>query len=97
MGIGAVLSQTDKNGHEHPIAFASRKVKPREQKYAVSKVAAPNEEQELKAWHAGLYHFIPSSTMTVIGLEFNIKVPMDCDHQTQPWRLKGEECDEAET
>ena len=28
-------SFSDKNGHEHPIAFASRKLKPWEQKYAV--------------------------------------------------------------
>ena len=35
MGIGTVLSQTDENGHEHSIAFASCKLKPQEQKYAV--------------------------------------------------------------
>ena len=33
--MGAVLSQTDENGHKHPIAFASQKLKPREQKYAI--------------------------------------------------------------
>ena len=29
--------------------------------------------------------------MSAIGLELNIKMPMDCheDHQTQPWRYKG--------
>ena len=33
-GIGAVLSQTDEAGDEHPIAFYSRKLLPREEKYA---------------------------------------------------------------
>ena len=51
VGIGAVLTQTDENGHEHPIAFASRKLKPREQKYAVI-------EKECLAivWALGFFH-----------------------------------------
>lgn len=34
VGIGSVLSQVDDNGEEHPIAFASRKLLPRERRYA---------------------------------------------------------------
>ena len=33
-GLGAVLSQMDQTGNEHPIAYYSRKLLPREQKYA---------------------------------------------------------------
>ena len=33
-GIGAVLSQEDEKGDEHPIAFASRKLLPNEERYA---------------------------------------------------------------
>ena len=32
-GIGAVLSQVDLKGEEHPIAYFSRKVLPREERY----------------------------------------------------------------
>ena len=31
-GLGAILSQEDQEGEEHPIAYASRKLQPREQK-----------------------------------------------------------------
>ena len=31
-GLGAVLSQMDNDGAEHPVAFASRKLRPAEQK-----------------------------------------------------------------
>ena len=34
MGIGSVLSQLDENGDEHPVAYASRKLLPRERRYA---------------------------------------------------------------
>ena len=33
-GVGAVLSQEDDSGDEHPVAYFSRKLLPREQKYA---------------------------------------------------------------
>ncbi len=33
-GMGAILSQLDENNEEHPIAFASRKLQPRELKLA---------------------------------------------------------------
>ena len=34
-GLGAVLSQVDTQGEEHPVAYASRKLFPRERKYSV--------------------------------------------------------------
>ena len=34
VGIGAVLSQLDENSEEHRIAYASRKLQPRETKYS---------------------------------------------------------------
>ena len=34
VGVGAVLSQTDAEGCDHPMAYFSRKLLPREQKYA---------------------------------------------------------------
>ena len=34
LGIGAVLLQEDANGEKHPVAFASRKLQPRETRYS---------------------------------------------------------------
>ena len=34
VGLGAVLSQVGEDGEEHPIAYASRKIKPREVRYS---------------------------------------------------------------
>ena len=34
LGIGSVLTQVDDQGEEHPVAFASRKLLPRERRYA---------------------------------------------------------------
>ena len=34
VGVGAILSQTDTEGYDHPVAYFSRKMLPREQKYA---------------------------------------------------------------
>ena len=36
IGLGAMLSQLEENGEEHPIAFASRKLLPREKNYSVN-------------------------------------------------------------
>lgn len=33
-GLGAVLSQIGEDGEEHPVTFVSRKLLPREQRYA---------------------------------------------------------------
>ena len=35
-GLGAISSQNDQNGEEHPIAYASRKLQPREQKLSTT-------------------------------------------------------------
>jgi hypothetical protein len=35
-GLGAILSQEDESGDEHPIAYASRKLQPREQKLSTT-------------------------------------------------------------
>ena len=70
VGFGAVLTQTDENGHEHPIAFASRKLKPREQKYAVI-------EKECLAivWALGFFHSY------LYGQHFVVET----DHQPLKW------------
>ena len=33
VGVGAVLSQTDTKGYDHPVAYFGMKLLPREQKY----------------------------------------------------------------
>ena len=35
-GLGAILRQKDQEGEEHPIAYASRKLQPREQKLSTA-------------------------------------------------------------
>jgi len=35
VGVGAVLSQPDEEGLEHPVAYFSRNLLPREQKFSV--------------------------------------------------------------
>ena len=35
-GLGAILSQEDQYGEEHPIAYASRKLQPREEKLSTT-------------------------------------------------------------
>ena len=52
-GLGAVLSQADRQGDEHPIAYASRKLLPRETKYStIEKNVWPSA---LKFFHIYLY------------------------------------------
>ena len=70
VGIGAVLAQTDEKGYEHPIAFASRKLKPREQKYAVI-------EKECLAIVWALGFFYPY----LYGQHFVVET----DHQPLKW------------
>ena len=40
-GVGAVLSQCDGTGTEHPVAYFSHKLLPREQKYTTAEKASP--------------------------------------------------------
>ena len=51
-GIGAVLSQEDDTGNDHPVAFYSRKMLPREQNYSAT-------EQEGLAVVDACKHFLP--------------------------------------
>ena len=60
-GIGAVLSQTDLTGKEHPIAYYSRKLLPREQRYATI-------EKECLGIVCALKHF----EVYLLGQEFTI-------------------------
>ena len=57
VGIGAVLSQLDENGEEHPIAYASRKLQPRETKYsAVSGHSVGTEVFQMLSLWPGIHH-----------------------------------------
>ena len=69
-GIGAVLSQISSDGKEHPIAYASRKLLPREVKYATV-------EQECLAIVWALKYF----RHYLYGKEFNIQT----DHKPLTW------------
>ena len=75
-GIGAVLSQLNKEGQEHPVAYASRKLLPRETHYAVV-------EKECLAivWAVGTFHTY------LYGQTFVLQT----DHQPLTWlqRMKS--------
>ena len=75
-GIGAVLSQPNKEGQEHPVAYASRKLLPRETHYAVV-------EKECLAivWAVGTFHIY------LYGQTFVLQT----DHQPLTWlqRMKS--------
>lgn len=75
-GLGAVLSQRDTAGLEHPVAFASRKLYPREEKYAVVEKECLAIVWALKVFHTYLY-----------GQQFSI----ESDHQPLAWlqRMKN--------
>ena len=49
-GIGAVLSQCDKESQEHPVAYYSRKLLPREERYSTI-------EKECLAIKEAIHHF----------------------------------------
>ena len=74
-GIGAVLSQSDADGLDHPIAYFSKKFLPREQKYATV-------EKECLAIKTGIEAF----RIYLAGRPFTVQT----DHQSLVWldRLK---------
>ena len=74
-GIGAVLSQCDENRTEHPVAFYSRKLLPREVKYSTI-------EKECLAIKAATHNF----RVYLLGWKFTIQT----DHRALEWldRLK---------
>jgi len=65
-GVGAILSQVDDQGHEHPIIYISRALKPAEKNY-------PTTHQELLAVVYAMQKFRPY----VLGQKFTIYT----DHQ----------------
>ena len=68
-GLGAVLSQVGADGEEHPIAYASRKLLPREESYAVI------EECLAIVWAMQVFHTY------LFGTKFVIQT----DHQPLSW------------
>ena len=73
VGVGAVLSQTDAEGCDHPVAYFSRKLLPREQKYATI-------EKECLAIKLGVEAF----QVYLVGNEFTIQT----DHGALQWLTK---------
>lgn len=74
-GIGAVLSQCDKSGADHPIAYFSRKLMPREEHYSTI-------EKECLAIELGVKAF----KVYLLGKPFTVQT----DHRALEWldRLK---------
>ena len=74
-GVGAVLSQRDDNGADHPIAYFSRKLLPREERYSTV-------EKECLAIKLGVHAF----RVYLIGRHFTVQT----DHHALTWldRLK---------
>jgi len=72
-GIGAVLSQKDTEGIEHPVAYASRKLFQRERKYSVVEKECLAIIWALKVFHTYLY-----------GCRFSIET----DHKPLAWLHK---------
>eukprot|EP00731_Ephydatia_muelleri_P021177 Em0013g904a len=74
-GIGAVLSQCDEEGQEHPVAYYSRKLLPREERYSTV-------EKECLAIKEAIHHF----RTYLLGRQFKVET----DHQALVWmdRLK---------
>ena len=75
-GLGAVLSQVDAEGKEHPISYASRKLLPRECNYATVEKECLAVVWALKIFHTYLW-----------GRHFTIQT----DHQPLTWlhRMKN--------
>ena len=74
-GVGAVLSQLDEKGQEHPVAYYSRKLLPREERYSTV-------EKECLAIKLGVQNF----QVYLAGRPFQIQT----DHHSLVWldRLK---------
>jgi hypothetical protein len=74
-GVGAVLSQRDDSGQEHPVAFFSRKLLPREERYSTV-------EKECLAIKLGVQAF----KVYLLGRPFEVQT----DHRALVWldRLK---------
>ena len=70
VGVGAVLSQPDEEGNDHPVAYFSRKLLPREQRFSVI-------EKECLAIKLGVEAF----TAYLLGCEFTIQT----DHRALQW------------
>ena len=69
-GVGGVLSQVDKHGEEHPVAYFSRKLLPREEKYSTI-------EKECLAIKLATYNF----RVYLLGRQFTIQT----DHRALEW------------
>ena len=73
VGLGAVLSQIDKSGNEHVVAYASKTLSPREKNYSTT-------EKEAFAIQFGTQHF----RVYLLGRKFTIST----DHSALSW-LQG--------
>ena len=73
VGVGAILSQIDTEGYDHPVAYFSRKLLSREQKYSTI-------EKECLAIKLGVQAF----QTYLLGQEFVIQT----DHQALQWLTK---------
>ena len=65
-GVGAVLSQRDENGEEHPLEYFSRKLLPREERYSTV-------EKECLAIKLGTQAF----RIYLLGREFTIQTSLE--------------------
>ena len=75
-GVGAVLSQVDENGDEHPVGFFSRKLLPREERYATV-------EKECLAIHLAVKAF----RVYLLGRPFHVQT----DHRSLEWMERFKE------
>ena len=75
-GVGAVLSQTDDDGSDHPVAYFSRKLLPREERYSVI-------EKECLAIKLGIQAF----RVYLLGRPFVVQT----DHRSLEWLDKIKE------
>ena len=66
-GVGAVLSQLDEHGNDHPVAYYSHKLLPREERYSIV-------EKEICAIKVTVWKFHPY----LMGRKFRIQT----DHQS---------------